>query len=274
METTWADHALIADERDAFERDGYVMLRQVVEPDLVVRLQRAAARLDAEYRSEPEISRYHLLNRHDLIPLDDAFLDIVDCPATLPKVVGILGWNIQLFHTQLVVTPTAPENAARGGYGWHQDNNRMNVDFETPPPHPRVSVKIGYFLSDAIAEDCGTLAVVPGSHDRGRPQVPIGEQPGGAVQLMGRVGDAVLFDRRIWHSATTNHAPEQRTMLFYGYSYRWLRPKSAMNFPNLLERVGPVRRQLLGWATSANGYFDPQPEDVPLRSFCESIEPE
>ncbi|MBV7333724.1 hypothetical protein KFU94_36930 [Chloroflexi bacterium TSY] len=27
------------------------------------------------------------------------------------------------------------------------------------------------------------------------------------------------------------------------------------------------RRQLLGWATSANGRYDAQPEDVPLRNW-------
>ena len=49
-----------------------------------------------------------MLNLHDLVGRDDVFLDLLDCPTTFPKVFGLLGWNIQLFHTQLIVTPPAP----------------------------------------------------------------------------------------------------------------------------------------------------------------------
>ena len=50
-----------------------------------------------------------MLNLHDLVGRDDAFLDLLDCPTTFPKVFGLLGWNIQLFHTQLI------RDAARAG---------------------------------------------------------------------------------------------------------------------------------------------------------------
>jgi len=56
-------------------------------------------------------------------------------------------------------------------------------------------------------------------------------------------------------------------MLLYGYSYRWLQSKSAMKLEHLYDQVNPIRRQLLGYATSANGYFSPQDEDVPLRKW-------
>ena len=110
-----------------------------------------------------------MLNLHDLVGRDDAFLDLVDWPTTFPKVFGVLGWNIQLFHTQLLVTPPAPANATPDAYGWHQDNNRMNLDFETAPPHPRVSVKVGYLLSDLPAPGMGNMGMVRGSHLLGRP---------------------------------------------------------------------------------------------------------
>ena len=33
----------------------------------------------------------------------------------------------------------------------------MNLDFETAPPHPRVSVKVGYLLSDLPAPGMGNM---------------------------------------------------------------------------------------------------------------------
>jgi len=246
-------------ERAAFERDGFVVLPGALDEDTVGRLRAQAARLDAAFRARPGINRHAVLNRHDLIGLDEVFLELVDWPATFPKVVDLLGWNIQLFHTQLVVTPPAHPQAPAGAYAWHQDNNRMNRELG-PAPHPMISVKVAYFLSDCAEPGMGNLCVHPGSQFA--PEPP----PGPGVEICARAGDALLFDRRLWHAASTNHSPVTRIVCFYGYSYRWLRTKSR--FP-IQVTTDPIRRQLLGWARSANGHFDPAPEEVPLRAWVE-----
>ena len=265
------DEGCVADvlddaEREAFERDGYLVVRRALDPSATERLCLIARALDREYREDPGVTAFHALNRHDLIGLDDALLQLVDHPTTFPKVWGILGWHIQVFHTQLLVTPPAPAGATPGAYGWHQDNNRMNLDLETEP-QPRVSVKVGYFLTDLPAPAMGNLCVVPGSHRCGRPAIPLGEQPDGAQEILASAGDAIIFDRRLWHSASTNLSAVTRVFLTIGYSYRWLRPKSAMHLDDLLHSLSPVRRQLLGAHTSANAWFDPTDDDVPLREW-------
>ena len=170
------------------------------------------------------------------------------------------------FHTQLIVTPPAPAGAPPGPYGWHQDNNRMNLDLETTP-QPRVSVKVGYFLTDFPRPGMGNLTVVPGSHLGARPDPSGDEASERAVEVIAEGGDAVLFHRRLWHAASTNTSDRARVFVTYGYSYRWLRPKSAMQHADLFERVDPISRQLLGWASTANGYFEPTADDVPLREW-------
>lgn len=265
-----AGSVLTEPERQRFERDGYLLLRGVLPDDQVSELRRVAADFAAAFHAREGVDPHALLNLHDLIGRHRSFDPLVDHPRVLPKVWGILGWNIQLFHTQLVVTPPAPTGATPGAYGWHQDNNRMNLDIEIDPPHPRVSVKVGYLLSDAVP-GAGNLVVVPGSQRRGRPRIPLGEQPEGAVEVLGRCGDAVLFDRRLWHSASTNISQQDRIMLFVGYSHRWLRPKSAMDLPELVAASSPIRAQLLGASPSgANGYYEPSAEDVPLRAWIET----
>lgn len=253
-------------ERSAFERDGFLIVRGALDPGAVGTLRAVADREDAAYRAQPQVGPYHVLNQHDLIGRDPAYLDLVDLPTTFPKVLGILGWHIQLFHTQLIVTPPTSPGAAHGGYGWHQDNNRMNLDLETTP-QPRVSLKVGYFLTDLPEPGMGNLCVVPASHHAGRPAVALGEQPPGAIEVTAAAGDAIVFDRRLWHSASTNHSDRTRVFVTVGYSYRWLRPKSAMDFGDFRDTVGPIRRQLLGATTSANAWFDPTDADVPLRAW-------
>jgi hypothetical protein len=259
-------HRLTTVERDQFEREGFLHLRGVLDRVTVERLHDAASVEDAAFRNRAGVGPHHVLNQHDLVGRDDVWLDLVDWPTTFPKVWGILGWHIQLFHTQLIVTPPAPTAATPGPYGWHQDNNRMNLDLETTP-QPRVSVKIGYFLSDLPRSGMGNLAIVPGSHRRGRPSFALGTNPPNACEIVACAGDAVLFDRRLWHAATTNTSDVTRVFVAYGYSYRWLRPKSRMQHDELFDGVDPIRRQLLGWSSSPNGYFEPTDDDVPLRSW-------
>lgn len=263
-------HVLTADERARFESDGYLMLPRALADAKVAELLDVVDRHDAAYRREPGVGPHHVLNLHDLVGRDDAFLELVDWPATFPKVWGVLGWNIQLFHTQGMVSPPSPRipGLPKGRLAWHQDNNRMNRDIETPAPHPRVSLKLGYFLTDLPRAEMANFCLVPGSHRTQRLEFEgDGVTAQGELAVTARAGDAILFDRRLWHSGSANFSDVTRKVLFYGYSHRWLRPKSAMHFPELLARVDPIRRQLLGFATSANGYFDPQTADVPLREW-------
>lgn len=261
-----AHHRLTEHEREQFETDGYLTLPNALDLATVARFTAVAQRAGDEFhaRTDPsrvETSRYAHLNQHDLIGRTPEYLELLDWPTTFPKVFGVLGWNIQLFHTQLVVTPPSHPDAPTGGYAFHQDNNRMNLDFEADVVHPRVSVKVAYFLTDLLAPGMGNLCVVPGSHHDAHPD------PDAAIEITARAGDALLFDRRLWHSASSNHSDTTRMVVFYGYSYRWLRPKSAMDLPDVIERCGPICRQLLGEATGANGHFDPSDADVPLRTW-------
>ncbi len=266
MDEAVLHHLLNDDEHAAIERDGFLMVRGALDPTRVERLLAIAAREDSRYRQQAGVGLHHVLNLHDLVGRDALWLELVDLPTTFAKVWGVLGWHIQLFHTQLIVTPPAPPGAARGAYGWHQDNNRMNLDIETTP-QPRMSLKVGYFLTDLTQAGMGNLCVVPGSHRYGRPDPSRVEAYEAAIDIIADAGDAVVFDRRLWHAASTNTSDRARAFVTYGYSYRWLRTKSAMQHSDILEMVDPVRRQLLGASTSANAYFDPTDGDVPLRAW-------
>ncbi len=262
------DPRLSPAERQRFETDGYLHLPGVLSPAEVRNLSRAAARLDTAYRDQPSVGPYHLLNLHDLIGQDPAFLELIDQPVVLTKAWGLLGWNLQLFHTQLIVTPPAPAGATAGAYGWHRDNNRMNVELGVDD-QPRISVKVAYFLTDLPEPGMGNFCVVPGSHRSARSALPDPEVTSpAAAEITARAGDGLLFDRRLWHAASANVSPHPRVALFYGYAHRWVRPKSAMHPDDVLPLTeDPIRRQLLGACTSANGYYDPQDDDVPLRTW-------
>jgi ectoine hydroxylase len=271
MDPACLEYCLTEDERREFEENGFLIIEDALPPALVRDLVAVVDRLDAEYRPLLGRGPHDLLSLRDFIGKDDLFLELLDWPRTFPKVWGILGWHIQLYHTHMNVTPPLPsrQELPKKRLQWHQDSDRLNRDMETHP-RPRVSLKVGYFLTDTSAAGAGNMTVLPGSHLQD--SIPLPEDgvsdPAGAVPIRVKPGAAVFFDRRLWHTPSPNRSDQTRKVLFYGYSYRWLRPRDDMTVAHLMERSDPIRRQLLGASpTGGYGYTSPTDEDVPLRGW-------
>jgi ectoine hydroxylase len=271
MNTACLKYCLTEQEKLAFERDGFSIIEEALPPALVEQLVTVVDRMDSQYRPAMGLGPHQLLSLRDFIGKDDLFLELLDWPRTFPKVWGLLGWHIQLYHSHMNVTPPLPagQEPPKKRLQWHQDSGRLNNDLETNP-RPRISLKVGYFLTDTTEPGRGNMYVLPGSHLQNRVEYPADgiSDPEGAVPLQVRPGTAVFFDRRIWHSASPNRSDATRKALFYGYSYRWLRPRDDMTVAHLMERCDPIRRQLLGASpTGGYGYTSPTEEDVPLRGW-------
>ena len=274
MDPKCLDYCLTEEESIQFERDGYFILENVLPQDLVADLVDVVDRVDGAYREREEMGPHRRSNMLDFIGKDDLFLKLLDWPQTLPKVWGILGWNIQLYHTHMVVTPTAEEGKTfekdGPGVGFHQDSGRLNTDLETNP-RPRISLKVAFFLTDLTEPGRGNFYVVPGSHLwNDFPGESRRVAPEEAVPVLVPAGTAVFFDRRLWHSASANYWHTPRRVLFYGYSYRWLMPRDDVDVAHYLDRCDPIRKQLLGVSPSGgHGYTSPKPDDVPLKGWIE-----
>ena len=271
MDASCLEYCLTDSERSKFEETGYLVVEEALSEPLVRDLNRAADVVGEQYRKEHDVDPHTRINPFNFIGEDDLFLDLLDWPTTFPKVWGILGWHIQLYHTHMMTVPplASADAQERKRMGWHQDSGRLNTDFETDP-RPRVSVKVGFFLTDTTKPDSGSVYVIPGSHTRNDLDFPDDEvsEPEGAIPLRMAAGSAILFDRRVWHATSPNRADITRKVLYYGYSYRWLRPRDDMSVDHLLERSDPIRRQLLGASASGgHGYTSPKDEDVPLRDW-------
>ena len=265
MEPSCLPYRLTDDERNTFNETGILTIEDALSVGQVAALT-AAVDQTVESRLGPDART--ALFYPNFIPDSPLFADLVDYERILPKVWGILGWNIYLYHAHLIVTPPSGKPVDDATFGWHQDSGRVNLEMESHP-RPRLSLKVAYFLSDTSEPGRGNFWVVPGSHLRDtldRPTSGVG-QPEGAVPVLAKPGSAVFFDRRLWHTASPNWSDVTRKVLFFGYSYRWLRTKDDMTVQSLWEQSDPIRRQLLGYGTSANGFYSPTDEDVPLRGW-------
>ena len=248
-----------AGDRAAFERDGYLVIPGALSPDEVAAAREAVDRVHAAAGRAGTLApdgSMHLLsavaNCPELAPL-------IDHRSTFGHVWSVLGWNIHVYHSHLDVhPPIAVDLPFR--FDWHQDGGRQNREIETTP-RPRLSVKVAYWLSDVSAPRRGNLKVVPGSHTvnwiDGPPRRDIAwRDPEGAIEVTARPGDAVFFDRRIWHTRSRNYSGHTRKAVFFGYTYRWTASRddvTAARTADWFTALTPIQQQLLGGTHDPTG---------------------
>lgn len=263
-------HFASEEQLTAFNEQGYLVVDEALPSELVRRLNVVVDRIDAAEREARGLAAHATMAKFRTIVEDDLFLELLDYPTTFPLVCDILGWNIQHYISHLIMYPPEPPGAERvtKGAGWHQDGGRPVPEMERP--HPRLSLKVAFWLSDVTEPDRGALRVIPGSHklDERPPRSDEDGDPDGAIHVLAKPGTAVLFDRRLWHSRGWNYSDVTRKVLFLGYSYRWLRGLDYnLMPPELLRRCDPIRRQLLGDGVDVKGWWQPTDEDVPLKAW-------
>ena len=170
MEVSCLQYRLTDEERSTFNETGMLMLENILSPEHASALTKASDRI-----YETKLAEGHLptnaLFYPDFLTDDPLFAELVDYEKIVPKVWGILGWNIYLYHAHLIVTPPAGQPEDSKTFGWHQDSGRVNQEIESHP-RPRLSFKAAYFLSDTSESGRGNFWVIPGSHLRDTLELP------------------------------------------------------------------------------------------------------
>lgn len=262
------DAAVGSAETQELDERGFVVVPDALPRPLLGRIREAHDRVYAWEARAGHLCPNGSLHALGALSRDDAFLELVDLPATFPLVRAALGWNIYVYHSHVDAHP--PQTTSRPIWRWHQDGGRQNVDLGGETTRPRLSVKVAYFLTDVLEPEDGAITVIPGSHLRNtlpRPKRPDLEfhDPAGATPVLVRAGTAVVFDRRLWHARGENTGRRVRKAVFLAYTYRWIRPREEPGRAVLERTPSPVRRQLLGEAAAPAGHWLPTPADVPVR---------
>ena len=264
----WLHNCATQQQLDRFNNDGYLVVEDALPPEMVQRLTQVVDRIEDEERKRQDLAPHQLLSKFRTVIEDDIFLQLLDWPKTFPLVWDILGWNIQLYISHLIIYPPELEKVELGSDGWHQDGGRPVREMERP--QPRLSLKVSYWLSDVDSSSNGAMQIIPGSHKLDALPPSSDLDDGKVLDLCVKAGTAVLFDRRMWHRRGLNTSSTSRKVLFFGYSYRWLRGLDFNLMPEeVLQKCDPIRRQLLGDGADIKGWWQPTEADVPLRTWLQ-----
>ncbi len=254
------------EEREFFEREGYLVVENALSPDQTQRLAKAVDRCGSD-------GNPGFFNRLDILGLDDSFIELVTNPPVLAKIAGFLGWNIWVNHTHYNVRPPDPPDETYS-YHWHKDGGTFSADLQGEPP--MTAIKVGFYLTDLSQPNMGQTYLIPKHFSAGKhyqDQLGPNSPPPTEAKLMKlKPGSAVLFQQRTIHSqGSPNHSQITRKTIFVQWAFRWLFPVDTMTLGNLENRTtDPIQRQMLGFTGQrpsgrlASRYY-PSDVDIPLK---------
>jgi len=220
-----------ADRRDAYARDGFVVLRGHLGPELTEALRAETdavlARADGMTQGDevydlepfhtaaaPAVRRITWPHRHFAF-----FRDLARHPLILEAIGPLLGDAIRLHGSKI--------NVKLGGGGasveWHQD-------WAFYPHSNRDVLAVGVMIDD-IDRDNGPMMVVPGSH-RGElfshhsdgvfagaiDLKATGADVAGAVPVIGPAGSISIHDAMLVHGSDFNRSGRRRRFLLFEYA--------------------------------------------------------
>jgi ectoine hydroxylase-related dioxygenase (phytanoyl-CoA dioxygenase family) len=242
-----------AEQRKAFNDDGFLVVRNALDPQTVTQLVEESDRLAGAFLRKPEISGKPEYNHLDLrrgLLKGKALLALVSNSTTVPLLVQLLSPNIHLHSTTIIYK--RPENPEDPPFrrGWHRDI-RIPKDLGHEQL-PLVGIKVCYCLTDFPQPNCGMTLMARGSHRLPGP-LPVPKEDIDPLDievcdLQLNAGDALCFENRIYHTAAPNRSDRVSKVVIYGYAYRWMKPEVYLENPDEQQLLAsdPITRQLLG----------------------------
>ena len=260
-------HALSAQEIRQFDEQGYLIVRDVLDQDMIDRVVEAADRLIA---SDDQHMRTGRLGFKNCIVKDDAFIPLLTHAKSLSVAVQLLGAHIQLMVSQLAYRGSSDPSKKVRRVGWHRDYGAATKVLGNHVP--RVLLKCAFYLNDLTEPNSGMTLVAPGSNRHSNPiEVPEGEPgPKGYVEASLKAGDCLFFENRTGHAAGINTSGNMRKAIMIGYGYRWVMPLDYRSQePAFMDKLDELGRYLVGERYPKIEGYKAGGGDSPLTPWCE-----
>ena len=267
-------HPLSDDEIRQFDEEGYLIVREALDPPAIGKLVEAGDRLMASDRVENrQVSHSELYDSfRNSVAIDDVFVPLVTNEKILSIVVQLLGAHVQLMTSHLIYKRPDPPGTPKSARspGWHRDYASATKVLGNSVP--RILLKCGYYFTDLSEPNSGATLVAPGSnHLVERIKIPEGQvDPANFVEPSLKPGDCLLFENRTWHAGGANLTTRIRKGIMIGYGYRWVMPMDyRTQTQDVLDKLDPLTRYLVGEPYQKTPGYNPGGGDSPLAAWCE-----
>ncbi|GAA4244660.1 phytanoyl-CoA dioxygenase family protein [Dactylosporangium darangshiense] len=203
------------DVKERYDRDGYVIFRNVLDPDLIAEADDHVAWLQARH---PDVRPEQL--GHLYVKDDPFWLRLVGDARLLDIAQLFIGPDIALFASHYINKPPLSGQPVL----WHQDGSLWPLD-------PVEVVTLWLAVDHSTAQN-GCVRLVPGSHRRGFSEVLVNDRVESvlgveipvddvdedrAVDMVLAPGDVEVHHPNIVHGSNANTSPHRRCGLTIRY---------------------------------------------------------
>ena len=231
------------------EEQGYTLLENVIEPDLVGELRQALDRIARDQDIGPcanDFEGYSTVRIYNLLAHDDIFARVPIHAAVLPIIEGVLDEGCLISSVSSI--DIQPGEKAQP---IHSDDQLIAL----PRPHPPLVCNSMWAITD-FSEANGATRLVPGSHRRAEYPGLSNDIPSIAAEM--KAGSVLVWNGALWHGGGANRSNQRRVGIAMNYCAGFIRqqenqqlgiPRDKVSgFPERLQRlVGyGVYRSLIG----------------------------
>jgi ectoine hydroxylase-related dioxygenase (phytanoyl-CoA dioxygenase family) len=234
-------HSDINAHLERIGRDGYSIIENAIEPDLVDGLVEDLYRLEREYDIKPSnnpfeggktVRIYNLLvhgKLYERIPVHDNVLPVVE---------GVLdsGCLISSLSSIAICAGENPQPI-------HADDQLIPI----PKPHPPTVCNTMWALTD-FTEANGATRIMPGTHLSDHSPT-YGEQYESIAAEMAK-GSVLVWHGSLWHGGGSNHTDQRRIGIAMNYCAGYIRQQEnqQLGIPtDIAKGFSPRLRELVGY---------------------------
>jgi len=226
---------------DRIARDGYTIVEDAIDPDLIDRLVAAIDALHATLAVTPAANIFeglHTLRVYNLLARGKVFEEVPVHERILPIVESVLDQGC-LVSSLSSITILGGEEAQP----IHADDQLIPL----PKPHVPLVCNTMWALTD-FTEANGATRLVPGTHQRERS--PEFGEPHETIAATMKTGSVLVFNGSLWHGGGANQTTERRVGLAMNYCAGWMRQQENQQLGVPLEVArgfSPRLRKLAGF---------------------------
>jgi ectoine hydroxylase-related dioxygenase (phytanoyl-CoA dioxygenase family) len=220
----------LAAQLEALDRDGYVILEDLIDLEQCARIREESQRLVSHTGANP-FEGHKTQRVYAPLSKTRAIDDLIDHPRIRALLQAILLPNYLLSQAQII--NILPGEAAQG---LHHDDAFYYL------PRPRKAVHAAFIAAiDDFTAANGATEVIPGSHTWGARQ-PLREE---TIACTMRAGSAVFFLGSLWHGGGANRTDRARLAVTGQYCEPWLRQQENFFLELPPEQARTLRSTIL-----------------------------
>jgi len=224
-------------------KQGYTLVENAIEPELVEALDADLLRLERELGTEPSANPFEgarTVRIYNLLAHGDVYAKIPVHASVLPIVERVLDRGCLI--SSLSSISIGPDETAQP---IHADDQLLPL----PKPHPPLVCNTMWALTD-FSEANGATRIIPGSHTRDH-SPEYGKHYDSIAAEMPR-GSVLVWHGSLWHGGGANTTTKRRVGIAMNYCAGFVRQQENQQLGIPLDTIRgfePRLRQLVGFGT-------------------------